>query len=182
MNENNAIRENLLNEPDVQPHLIKDDGHFPNNSTLSLLVYKRAVNVTDEETIDELEQLMADNGWSGMWVNGVFPYHHYHSTAHECLIVCDGDARIQFGGDQGMTLHLKKGDMIILPAGIAHKKLDQSPDFQVLGAYPDGQNYDMNYGMDSERQYADQNIARVSLPKADPLYGNDGPLMTNWKE
>jgi uncharacterized protein YjlB len=182
MAENKTISKHLLNKPNVQPYLIKDDGHFPNNSSLPLLVYSDAVKIGNDDSLGEIEQLINSNGWSGAWLNGVFPYHHYHSTAHESLIVCKGEARIQFGGDQGMTLHLKIGDAVVLPAGMAHKKLDQSPDFQVMGAYPDGQNYDMNYGTDSERRFADQNIAKVPLPQADPLYGKKGPLMSQWSK
>lgn len=181
MSEGKKLYGQLLNKPDISSHLIKDDGHFPNNSFLPLIIYSKAVEITGDESIRQLEKLLNNNGWSGSWINGVFPYHHYHSTAHEFLIVCSGEARIQFGGNQGITIQVRRGDAVALPAGVAHKKLDESPGFQVMGSYPNGQSYDMNYGDDRERQYVDQNISQVSLPIADPLYGEDGPLMSRWK-
>ena len=53
--------------------------------------------------------------------------------------------------------------------------------FAVVGGYPQGQNWDLCYGKADERPQADQNIARVPLPKADPIYGADGPVMDYWK-
>jgi len=50
------------------------------------------------------------------------------------------------------------------PAGVAHKNLGQSSTFAVVGAYPDGQHWDMNTGKPGERPRADQRIARVMLP------------------
>lgn len=38
----------------------------------------------------------------------------------------------------------------------------------------------MNYGGAGERPHADENIARVALPKMDPLYGAGGPLLQKW--
>jgi len=70
---------------------------------------------------------------------------------------------------------------VVLPAGISHKNLGSSADFKCVGAYPEGQNYDMNYGKPSERPGADLNIRKVLLPLADPLFGDSGPLMHIWK-
>ena len=72
------------------------------------------------------------------------------------------------------------GDVIIIPAGVAHKNLGSSGDFRCVGAYPPGQDWDMNYGKAGERPAADENIANVPLPVADPVFGFEGPLMKNW--
>jgi uncharacterized protein YjlB len=72
------------------------------------------------------------------------------------------------------------GDVIVIPAGVAHKNLGSTGDFGVVGAYAQGQNPDMNYGRPGERPRTDSNISRVALPKADPLFGVSGPLMENW--
>jgi len=72
------------------------------------------------------------------------------------------------------------GDVLVIPAGVAHKNLGASADLGVVGAYPRGQSPDMNDGHDGERPRADQNIAQVPLPAADPVFGVDGPLMRQW--
>jgi uncharacterized protein YjlB len=78
------------------------------------------------------------------------------------------------------VFEVNKGDAVIIPAGVAHKRISSSFDFRVVGAYPQGQMWDMNYGKDSERPQADINIQKVPLPSSDPIYGNNGPLMSEW--
>ena len=70
--------------------------------------------------------------------------------------------------------------MVILPAGVAHKNIEQSADFMVVGAYPVGQIPDMKYGKSGDRPQADNNIASVTLPAKDPVFGEEGPLMKEW--
>ncbi|HYC86086.1 MAG TPA: cupin domain-containing protein [Chryseosolibacter sp.] len=157
-------------------HIIKDDGRFPNNSLLPLLVFQQAIADPDAEIVEEIFE---SNMWINPWRDGVFDYHHYHSTAHEVLGVIRGVARIQFGGPEGVTLQVEAGDVVIIPAGVAHKCVEADEFFQVVGAYPEGQEYDLMKGEDGERARAQENIKRVPLP-ADPLYGTDGPLVKNW--
>jgi hypothetical protein len=38
----------------------------------------------------------------------------------------------------------------------------------------------MNYGKQGERPGTDENISKVPLPDADPVYGIGGPLIKNW--
>jgi uncharacterized protein YjlB len=88
---------------------------------------------------------------------------------------------VQFGGKHGVVQALHVGDAVIIPAGVAHKQLGASLNFAVMGAYPAGQTWDMCYCRSAERPQAIQNIAGVPLPKADPIYGSTGPLMSHWK-
>jgi uncharacterized protein YjlB len=39
----------------------------------------------------------------------------------------------------------------------------------------------MNTGRPGERPAADERIARVPLPAADPVFGESGPLVALWK-
>lgn len=87
---------------------------------------------------------------------------------------------MQLGGEHGVTHEVQAGDVIVIPAGVAHKNLSSSRDFGVVGAYPEGQKMDMNYGKPAERPKADQNIARVALPKMDPVFAESGPLIEKW--
>jgi uncharacterized protein YjlB len=120
------------------------------------------------------------SGWAGCWRNGIYSYHHYHSTAHEVLGVYRGSAKVQLGGEKGIIHEAEPGDVIIIPTGVVHKNLGSTSDFGVVGAYPDGQDWDMNYGKPGERPNADQSISSVPLPKSDPVFGASGPLLAKW--
>jgi uncharacterized protein YjlB len=158
---------------------LKDDGIFP-NSKYPLLLYRKAVLVPEHDPAAIFEQLFASNGWGGSWRNGIYSYHHYHSTAHEVLGVYRGSAKVQLGGKSGVAQEVQAGDVIIIPAGVAHKNLGSTSDFGAVGAYPEGQDWDLNYGKPGERPKADRNIAAVSLPKMDPVYGVAGPMVEHW--
>ncbi len=112
--------------------------------------------------------------------DGIYSYHHYHSTAHEVLGVYQGGATVQFGGEKGPAVSVAAGDVVVIPAGVAHKLLDVPGSLRVVGAYPAGQSWDMNYGREGERPAADRNIAAVPAPEQDPLYGAEGPLVELW--
>ena len=172
----------VLQVPNLVARVVPDDGTYPNNVDLPLLVYQAAVRLPQVDPAATFEDLFAANGWGGAWRNGVYGFHHYHSTAHEVLGVYAGTARVQLGGEAGIVLEARRGDVILIPAGVAHKNLGASSDFRVVGAYPLGQHPDMNQGRTGERPRADENIARVPLPEADPVCGSGGPLSEHWIE
>jgi uncharacterized protein YjlB len=160
--------------------VLGDTGRFP-NSWLPVLIYEAALPV-GEGLASTFETRFAAHGWTGSWTNGLFGFHHYHSTAHEVLGVCAGQVRVGLGGEEGESVTLRAGDVLVLPAGVAHKNEEQSRDFRVVGAYPEGTSYDMQYGKPAERPASDENIRRVSLPSSDPVEGKDGPLVHLWAE
>ena len=77
------------------------------------------------------------------WRNGIYAHHHYHSTAHEVLGIVAGSVRVRLGGESGKTVELRAGDVVVIPAGVAHKSEGASPDLLVVGAYPGGKSPDM---------------------------------------
>lgn len=116
----------------VKEFLIGDDRVFPGNS-LPALLYINALDIpccSRQPTFPTLSKKMAG-------------YHHYHSTTHEVLGIYSGKSTIQLGDDKGLTTMLEKSDVLVIPAGVAHKKLDKEKDMGVVGAYPDGRDYDM---------------------------------------
>ena len=173
---------NLINTVQPISHTLHDDGIFPNNAKLPLLIYSKAINPTSDASANAFEKQFNANHWPAAWRNGIFGVHHYHSTAHEVLGIYAGHAEIQFGGEQGPILSVEHGDVVVIPAGVAHKNRGASSDFAVVGAYPKGQRWDSCYGDAKERPSADDNISQVSLPKADPLYGVTGPLLGLWAQ
>jgi uncharacterized protein YjlB len=172
--------DNPQREAGVREYFFEDDGRIPNNLKLPLLVYQRVLS-DPEWHPSYCKKLLAENGWGGTWVDGVFSYHHYHSTSHEVLVVVEGRARITFGGPEGVTVEVEAGDAVVIPAGVGHRNEGSSGDFSVVGAYPRGQEaYDLRTGEEGERPQVLENIRNVPLPEADPLFGDDGPLMRHW--
>src|SRR3982750_2522021 len=122
-----------INRPDIVALELKDDGTFP-NSKLPLLLYRQAISEEKSRVAAAFEQLFAANGWRGSWRNGIYLYHHYHSTTHEVLGVYHGSARVQLGGPKGVIYEIDIGDVLLIPAGVAHKNLGSSAEFGVVGA------------------------------------------------
>ena len=139
--------------PDATPYFFTDDGSIPNNPTLPMLVYSAAVDTSASSDPAALfEQLFTQNGWTGgSWRNGIYPFPHYHSTAHEVLGIACG-----------------------------HQNLGASPDLLVVGAYPPGPDWDLCRGESGERPQSTANIASVPLPETDPVGGAAGPVVQHW--
>ena len=167
-------------EPRIITRVLKDAGTIP-NSRLPVVIYQDALNLPKDDPAEAIETLIHANEWGNDWRNGIFGYHHYHSTAHEALLVFGGSAKVQLGGENGIIETIGAGDVIVIPAGVGHKNLGSSSDFHVVGAYPPNQNVDMNYGKSGERPRVDDNIARLALPMTDPIFGKTGPLLDHWR-
>lgn len=159
-----------------------DDGSIPNNPTLPMLIYRNVVDLAGTVSPEErVEEKFKENGWGGLWRNGIYPYVHYHSMIHEALGIARGRAKVRFGGLKGEELDLAPGDIVVLPAGTGHQCLWESPDLSVVGAYPPSGKYDLCRGSKHEREQALQTIPNVPLPETDPVTGGDGPLMRLWR-
>ena len=169
------------NPPDKLCLRLSDDGMIPNNQKCPLLLYRQALTLPAHDPAVLFETLFASNRWSGSWRDGIYAFHHYHSTSHEVLGVYSGSVTVLFGGEHGVTQEIQRGDVVVIPAGVGHKNLGSSEDFGVVGAYPDGRHWDLRYGRPSERPRADDNIAQVPVPELDPVYGVEGPLRQEWK-
>jgi len=159
--------------------LFKDDGVIPNNR-LRLLLYRGVLPIGGADPASRVVQLFAANNWTNSWRNGIYPFHHYHSTSHEVLGVYRGSVTVRLGGEQGKDFEVRAGDVIVIPAGVGHKNLGASEDFGVVGAYPDGRDWDLLTGKPGERPQADKNIASLPIPDNDPVFGAEGPLRAIW--
>ena len=92
------------------------------------------------------------------------------AVAHEGLLVPrdhEGEARYT------------AGDVALLPAGTGHFRLEASPDFLVVGAYPPDQSADLCRSAPTPEMVA--RIARVPIPATDPVGGAGGPLIGLWR-
>jgi uncharacterized protein YjlB len=164
----------------VKTYSFADDGTVPNNS-LPLVVYRGALAESGDRAA-ACEAMFAQNGWPGAWRNGIYGHHHYHSTAHEVLGIAAGNARVRLGGDAGKTVELRTGDVVVIPAGVAHKREAASRDLLVIGSYPRGQSPDHCRADPGAHDKAQDRIAAVPLPAADPVTGQPVPLLECWAQ
>ncbi|CAE8618978.1 unnamed protein product [Polarella glacialis] len=150
---------------------LSDDGKFPNNPDYPLLIFQGL----HSGLLEGAAEHFVENGWTLPWAWGIFEYHHYHSTAWEALLCTQGSANIQFGGPAGPRLEVSKGDLLLVPPGVAHKQLVARGGFTLLGAYPavDSAPVDVLRGGPSAEERA--NICRAVLPTTDPVFGSSMP-------
>jgi uncharacterized protein YjlB len=94
--------------------------------------------------------------------------------------VYKGKTTLQLGGKNGIKIKIEKGDVLIIPAGVAHRNLKKENAVKCVGAYPNGKNYDMNYGEKKELTRAIKNIKKVKMPKRDPVFGKTEGIIKFW--
>ena len=166
---------------EVAKYLLRDDGTFP-NSGLPVLHYRQALHIPTVLGGFSVRRLFYRNNWRNNWRSGIYTYHHYHSVTHEVMGVVKGRTTLLLGGAHGAAVTIAKGDVLLIPAGVAHKNLGGENDVVCIGGYPGGAEYDMNYGKPGERPGTDRNIARVPLPETDPVTGTAGILLQAWRQ
>jgi uncharacterized protein YjlB len=163
-------------EPEVLR--LSPNGWMPNNDLLPVLLYRGAF-AAQQDLASAMEAAFEKNGWPPQWRNGVYDFHHYHSTAHEVLGFARGSGRLVLGGEGGHQLVVKSGDVTLLPAGTGHCRLDASPDFLVIGAYPKGETWDICLTAPDAATL--ERMRKVVFPESDPVSGPDGALLKLWK-
>lgn len=159
-----------------QLHL-KPNGWMPNN-IFPVLLYRSALPVTGD-LATTMEQLFTTNGWPPQWRNGVYAFHHYHSTAHEVLGFAAGHADLMLGGEGGTSITVHAGDIAILPTGTGHCRINASDDFLVIGAYPPDEHWDICRTAPTPEILA--RMRTVPFPASDPVTGAGGALPKLWK-
>lgn len=154
--------------------------YFPGNAELPLLIYKHSISQISGSA-QNIQTLLQNNHWGSSWIDCIYDFHHYHSNTHETLVILSGTCMVQFGGDKGITYIVEPGDVVIIPAGVAHKSIEMRDEFQCIGAYPYDIGYDMNYGTAKEYEKAVTSVPLVALPQKDPMFGEQGLLFEYWK-
>ena len=175
-----------MKRTDTNPHILDivlEKNRFFPNSRHPVLIYKQALDLPDQKNKAAriIQDVFARNGWTNAWKNGIYDFHHYHSVTHECLGICMGKANVILGGPNGRRVKLEQGDVLILPAGVAHKCTVKSSDFLCVGAYPGGKDYDILLGAEDEYKKAAGRIEKLPVPHLDPVFGKQGFMQTFWK-
>ncbi len=157
----------MTSNGDVHPQalVLEPRGGVPNHPGLPAIVYRGAV----QADADAIERLFERHQWPPQWRWGIYDFHHFHVTGHEALGVARGRARLMLGGPGGPELEVVAGDVLVLPAGTGHCRLEQSTDFLVVGAYPPGQNGAICRPPATPEMAAQ--IAHLPWPETDPVTG-----------
>ena len=154
---------------EVQAFRFEDDGETPNNPRLPLLVYRAAFALEREkDPAVPFERAFAAHGWGDGWRNGIYPFLHFHTGTHEVLGIARGRATVEFGGAKGRTLGVEAGDVVVLPAGTGHRRIEASGDLLVVGAYP------LNGSLDQKRP-GEIEHAKAITQRRERAAAGDGP-------
>ena len=186
----------------VEAILLPQKGTSPNNGVLPLLLYRGAVKVGRDDPEGDVERAFGANNWGNGFRGDTFPFHHYHSIAHEVVGCSRGKARIQFGGPEGPVVDVSAGDAVLIPAGVVHCRVDDAPGYCSVGAYPPGQQPDLCVLSQGDADVANgrkdaeglalkvigtkelpatqATIAKTPLPPTDPIGGSRGAVQAHW--
>ncbi len=143
------------------------------NSYLPVLIFRGVMSPYASRKARRFRDAFQRNSWTGLWTDTIYDYTHFHSNSHEVLGIAEGRVSVKLGGEAGRKFRLKAGDMLVLPAGVGHRRVGGDDGLKVIGAYPPGQSH-----FDMKRR--GRSIPIVPVPSTDPFYGEDGPLVKMW--
>jgi uncharacterized protein YjlB len=163
----------------VSRHQIPAFNNFPNTSIQGkpLLIYHSAFQ---KPSASQVESHLSSVGVvAPSWRYTMYSTSHFHSNTHEVLGVFAGSARLCFGGEENpdrVEPVVEQGDVIVVPAGVAHRLMEDRGDFTMVGSYPGGKSWDMCYGRDDEAERV-KRIKDLGWFTEDPIYGKEGPAL-----
>jgi uncharacterized protein YjlB len=169
--------------PRIETLRFEPNGRVP-NSRFPVLIRRGAVEAdAGVDLADAIEETFRRNDWLNNWRElGVYDYYHFHSTTHEALGMARGRITLRLGGTGGAVVTLTAGDVVVLPAGTSHTRLENSSDSQMVGGYPEGRDWDLirdEHVTDEQARSAVKLIGSLPIPSRDPATGEP---MVLWRE
>ena len=169
----------------ISRYFIPAYGFIPNTSIQNrpLSIYYSAFppssTLTTASTIESYLSSIP-NGVRPAWRYSMYSTDHFHSTSHEVLSIASGSAKCSFGhldNPDHVEEVLKKGDVVILPAGVCHRLMEElEKPFLMVGSYPEGCDWDLCYGKQGEEGKI-KAIETLDWFRTDPIYGDHGPAL-----
>ncbi|KAF7505329.1 hypothetical protein GJ744_001032 [Endocarpon pusillum] len=143
----------------VGQHRIPAFNNFPNTSIQGkpLLIYHSAFQTPSASQIES--HLSSIGVVTPAWRYTMYSTSHFHSN---------NPGRVE--------REVQKGDVIVVPAGVAHRLLEDKGGFSMVGSYPGGKSWDICYGREEEADKVG-NIKHLGWFDKDPIYGDKGPVL-----
>ncbi len=169
--------------PRLETLQFKPNGRVP-NSRFPVLLYRGVVKAeAGVDLADAIEETFRRHDWLNNWRElGVYDYDHFHSTTHEALGMARGQITLRLGGQGGTVVPLAAGDVLVLPAGTSHTRLEHSADSHMVGGYPEGRDWDLirdDEVTEAEARSAVKFIGSLPIPAHDPVTGEP---MALWRQ
>ncbi|SDC00024.1 cupin domain-containing protein [Niabella drilacis] len=164
--------------PDI--FYFKEDPQIP-SSPLPLLVYRGFFDKEYDACEDWLIKKFRSNKWFPSPALGAFNFTHYYINTHIVLGVCAGEAQWQLGGTLGIITVLEKGDVMVIPAGVALRHLGSGTDLNLAGACSVNVSPELQRRQSGNRVHANRSIANIPTPDNDPILGPGAGLLTIWQ-
>lgn len=128
---------------------LSSDGHSPNSLPHGLPALLWKEGASEFLSSAKINARLQERGWSPQWTFPMFKESHYHSTTHELLTIFRGSATLLLGGtdddvdksqdgEAHARIEVQKGDVLLLPAGYAHRAIADRDGFCMIGSYPVG--------------------------------------------
>lgn len=168
-----------LDKLQVSRYQIPAFRNFPNTSIQArpLLIYHSAF---ENPSVSDIEShLRAVGVVTPSWQFTMYSTSHFHSNTHEVLSISAGSAKLCFGGEgnpRRIEPEVVRGDVIVIPAGVAHRLLEDRGGFRMVGSYPPGPSWDMCYDNKADAEKAKM-IKNLAWFDKDPVYGIQGPAL-----
>jgi uncharacterized protein YjlB len=147
------------------------NGRAPNSRYIDL-IHRGAVSAgPGVDLADAIEATFRRHDRLNNWRElGGYDYLHFRLTTHEALGMACGRITLRLGGEGGAVVTLEAGDILVLPVGTSHTRLDRSPDSWMVGGYPEGRDWDLirDERVTEEARAAIKLIGSLPIPARDP--------------
>lgn len=161
---------------------LTDHGSFLNSASgLPVVLYHPFDTSNQALDPSAVESHVSKNSFVPQWRYPMFDFDHFHSTTHELLVPFRGTATLVLGGTK--RVDVQAGDVLLLPAGVAHRAEKTDGDFCMVGSYPSGaKQWDTCRGGEEGTEERIRGLGTGGV-NMDPVYGQErnAPVTQAWR-